>query len=499
MSQPQYDNNGVIIPGHADIVIFGATGDLTKRKLIPALARMFACGLIAPGSRIIGVVRTDDELSSWVNDMSAALQTYAPTAFANTKLQDDFFALLMPFLADLEHPERFADLRDMIDAPDTSPNAMFYFAIPPIFYGQVAHCLHGVGLHDEIRGWRRVIIEKPFGLDLASAKDLNNELQSYFNEAQIYRIDHYMGKGSVQNLFAFRFANSVLEPLWNRNYIDHVQITVAESIGIEYRGPYYENAGVLRDMIQNHLLQLMALVAMEPPAELSADAVRYEKIKVLRSIREIDADTIDEHCICSQYGPGLLDDTPLQGYRWEEGVKHNSSIPTFAALKLYVDNWRWQDVPWLICSGKRLPKRVSEIAIRFRNAPSNLFSQHQSLPHANELVFRLQPDDAMTLHMNAREPGLGTNLHAIKMNAPYAEADDIMPEAYESLLHDALLGDATLFNRADEVEEAWRVLAPVLQHWNKRQSVTLYPGGTWEIPGLEHLAKNCAGGWRLPV
>lgn len=483
-------------PEDADIVIFGASGDLSKRKLLPALAHMYRWNLIAPGSRIIGMVRDAAEVKAWRDQVHAALLRYAPDVVTDKEIWRGFANMLSAIQGNLEDLAAFRRLRDVVEDPASSKNALFYFAIPPAYYEVTAKHLHEAGLTKEERGWRRLVVEKPFGMDLASAVALNDCLLSYFSENQVYRIDHYLGKESVQNLLVFRFANAVLEPVWNRNYIDHVQITVAEDVGVEYRGPYYEKAGALRDMIQSHLLQLLTLVAMEPPVEMTATAVRNEKIKVLRAMRRFRREDVADHALRAQYGPGVIDGESIPSYRSEPGVDPGSYTETFAALRMYVDNWRWQGVPFLLRTGKRLPKRVSEIAIRFRTPPLNLFADNQQRLVGNELVFCLQPNEGMSLDLIAKQPGLAMQLHPLQLVAPYAEPGSAMPEAYETLLHDVLLGDATLFTRADEVEEAWRVLADLLGLWDGATSVLLYPAGTWDIPGLERLAAGCEGGWR---
>lgn len=337
-------------------------------------------------------------------------------------------------------------------------------------------------------------------MDLKSSQLLNKELQELLNESQIYRIDHYLGKESVQNLLVYRFANSILEPLWNRNFIDHIQISAAEDIGIGYRANYYEKSGALRDMIQSHLMQVMTLVAMEPPVEFNANAVRDEKIKVLRAVREIKEENIKQQAVTSQYGTGSdINNEKIKAYVAEEGVSPDSVTETFAAVRFYIDNWRWQGVPFILWTGKRLPKRVSEITIRFRKLPFNLFDTHATPPIANSLVFRLHPDEGIFLRMNAKMPGLTTDTQRMVMRAPYSENGEDVSDAYEVLLHDVLTGDATLFSRADEVEESWSIIEPILNVWKDNISVERYRAGSWDVPGMDALFDDCVGGWHKPT
>ena len=335
-------------------------------------------------------------------------------------------------------------------------------------------------------------------MDLESARQLNHDLQELLNESQIYRIDHYLGKESVQNLLVYRFANSILEPLWNRNFIDHIQISAAESIGIEYRANYYEKSGALRDMIQSHLMQVMTLVAMEPPVEFTADAVRDEKIKVLRAVRHFEAEAIKQETVAAQYGSGQFEDENIKAYVAEDDVSPESVTETFAGVRFHIDNWRWQGVPFILWTGKRLPKRVSEIVIRFRKPPFNLFDTHAIPPLANSLVFRVHPDEGIALRMNAKMPGLTTDTQRMVMRAPYSENGEDVSDAYEVLLHDVLTGDATLFSRADEVEESWSIVEPILNAWKDRISVERYRSGTWEVPGIDALFDDCESGWHKP-
>ena len=480
-----------------NIVILGAGGDLTKRKLIPALVKMLRCGLLHCESKIIGVLKGRKK-EVWLEELHRGMQDYAPDIEMTEEQWQKFITMFTMVDGDLQEEQTYIDLAASIETLQGHKNALFYCAVPPRWYTTIAAGIHKVCLVDEAEGFRRVVIEKPFGMDLESAQKLNNDLQELLNESQIYRIDHYLGKESVQNLLVYRFANSILEPLWNRNFIDHVQISAAESIGIEYRANYYEKSGALRDMIQSHLMQVMTLVAMEPPVEFTADAVRDEKIKVLRAVRPIDPKLIKQQTVAAQYGSGANDDKECKAYVAEDDVSPESVTETFAGVRFHIDNWRWQGVPFILWTGKRLPKRVSEIVIRFRKPPFNLFDTHATVPAANSLVFRVHPDEGITLRMNAKMPGLTTDTQRMIMRAPYAENGEDVSDAYEVLLHDVLSGDATLFSRADEVEESWSIIEPILNDWKERLSVNRYRAGTWDVPGMEELFENCVGGWHKP-
>lgn len=480
-----------------NIVIFGAAGDLTKRKLIPALVKMLRCGLVHPESKIIGVLkgRTNEV---WLDSLRQGLSAYSPDIDMDDQQWEVFSSKLKMVSGDLQDDQTYIDLAASLELMDGRTHAMFYCAVPPDWYTTIAAGLHKHGLDDEENGFRRVVIEKPFGMDLDSARQLNNALQELLNESQIYRIDHYLGKESVQNLLVYRFANSILEPLWNRNFIDHIQISAAESIGIEYRANYYEKSGALRDMIQSHLMQVMTLVAMEPPVEFTADAVRDEKIKVLRAVRHLEPEQVKQQTVVAQYGSGKKGDGKLKAYVAEDGVSPDSVTETFTGVRFYIDNWRWQGIPFILWTGKRLPKRVSEIVIRFRKLPFNLFDTHATPPIANSLVFRLHPDEGIFLRMNAKMPGLTTDTQRMVMRAPYSEDGEDVSDAYEVLIHDVLTGDATLFSRADEVEESWSIIEPILNAWKDRLSVERYHSGTWDVPGMDALFEDCVGGWHKP-
>lgn len=480
-----------------NIVIFGAGGDLTKRKLIPALVKMIRCGLLHNESKIIGILK-DREQEEWLQSLYEGMLDYATDVEITSEQWQTFSSMFSMIEGDLEDDNTYKTLSTALENIGGKVNAMFYCAVPPSMYTTIATGLHKFKLADEKAGFRRVVIEKPFGMDLASAQQLHKELQGLLYESQIYRIDHYLGKESVQNLLVYRFANSILEPLWNRNFIDHIQISAAEHIGIGYRANYYEKSGALRDMIQSHLMQVMTLVAMEPPVEFNSNAIRDEKIKVLRAVRPIKKENVPDQSVTAQYSSGSDDDEKINAYVAEKGVSPDSVTETFAAVRFYIDNWRWQGVPFILWTGKRLPKRVSEITIRFRKVPFNLFDSHASLPITNSLVFRLHPDEGIFLRMNAKMPGLTTDTQRMVMRAPYSENGEDVSDAYEVLLHDVLMGDATLFSRADEVEESWSIIEPILNVWKDRLSVERYRSGTWDVPGMDKLFTSCVGGWHKP-
>lgn len=480
-----------------NIVIFGAGGDLTKRKLIPALVKMLRCGLLHPESKIIGVLKGRTQ-KDWLDSLHQGMADYAKDVEMSQQQWQTFSAMFKMVEGDLEDDSTYQSLGTAMVELNGYKHAMFYCAVPPGMYTTIAAGLHQQGLSDETDGFRRVVIEKPFGMDLPSARQLNLELQALLSETQIYRIDHYLGKESVQNLLVYRFANTILEPLWNRNYVDHIQISAAEDIGIGYRANYYEKSGALRDMIQSHLMQVMTLVAMEPPVEFTANAVRDEKIKVLRAVRHFEKESVLKDTVAAQYSSGTLDDKKIEAYVAEDGVSADSVTETFSAARFYIDNWRWQGVPFILWTGKRLPKRVSEIVIRFRKLPFNLFDTHATPPIANSLVFRLHPDEGIFLRMNAKMPGLTTDTQRMVMRAPYSENGEDVSDAYEVLLHDVLTGDATLFSRADEVEESWSIVDPIIEAWKDRISIERYRAGSWDVPGMDALFTDCVGGWHKP-
>jgi glucose-6-phosphate 1-dehydrogenase len=496
-------------------VIFGANGDLTKRKLLPALYRLAWEGRLAPGFAIIGISRTamsDDDFRGHMRESVAKFLEDSPF---DEDLWRSFAQGLFYMAGDVGDQniyQRLADrLAEVDKARQTAGNILFYLSTQPSQYAPIAE---GIGTANLAKGdgWRRIIIEKPFGHDLTSARELNRRLQKVFDESGIYRIDHYLGKETVQNILAFRFGNGIFEPLWNRRYIDHVQITAAESIGVEGRGAYYQEAGALRDMVQNHLLQVMATVAMEPSAAFSADAVRDERAKLLRSIHVMKPEEIADNAVPGQYGPGRMGGESIPGFRQEKGVDPESQTQTYVAARFVVENWRWAGVPFYIRTGKCLPKRVSEIAIHFRSAPLAVFhnelgagngdagvvDDHEAVP--NLLILRIQPEEGISLKFNSKRPGAGMTLRPVSMDFNYGSSfGERSPSAYETLLLDAIAGDATLYTRQDMVEASWSVVQPILDYWSTRKfSFPNYAPGTWGPAEADEMLKRHGHGWRRP-
>ena len=479
-------------------VVFGAMGDLTQRKLLPSLDNLRANGLLARDFAFIGVARRSLDDASYRDHAVAALREFAgrPVEGAPGK---EFTERIHYVKGDFEDPGTYealgAALAHAARNHGTSGNALFYLATPPDQFGTIVRGLGAAGLTREDAGWRRVVIEKPFGRDLDSAKALNRELEAVLKEDQVYRIDHYLGKETVQNLMVFRFANGMFEPIWNRRYVDHVQITVAEALGVEGRGNYYDHAGVLRDIIQNHIFQILTLVAMEPPATLAAEAVRNEKVKVLDAIRTMSPEQVLHDTVRGQYGEGVVDGRKMIAYRAEPNVSRTSQTETFAALKLQVENWRWAGVPFYVRSGKRLARRDTQISIQFRRPPLLLFREagvEQIDP--NRLDILIQPEEAICISMKAKRPGPSIVLEQVKLDFSYAQFGPLPPATgYERLLHDVMIGDAELFHRADLVEASWRIVAPVLDVWASlpARDFPNYEAGTWgPAASLELLSRD---------
>jgi glucose-6-phosphate 1-dehydrogenase len=462
-------------------VIFGATGNLARTKLLPALYRLEVAGRLPEVTNFIAFGRREWDDAQWRAFMRTALSA-KPGGQCEGASFDKFARRFSYVQGDLQDVNAYRRLLEELGKPKTGvcSNIVFYLAIKPTDFAAVVDGLDAAGLNRP-RGLHRIVAEKPFGVDLESARALNELLHRHFDEKQIFRIDHYLGKETVQNLLVFRFANTLIEPLWNRNFIDHVQITVAEQIGIDTRADYYDQVGALRDMLQNHLMQLLTLVAMEPPAALEAETLRDEKVKVLRSIRPIPKRAVRAHAFRGQYGSGRARGQSLSSYQEEHGVESDSTTETFVAAKFYIDNWRWRGVPFYLRTGKRLAKPLSLIAIRFRHPPQQLFRETPLESIApNWVLLSLQPNESMHLEIHAKQPGLGLATRVIQMNASYRESDEGLADAYEALLLDIARGDASLFLRFDEVEWAWRVVDPILKHWaQEREFIHTYPAGSW--------------------
>ena len=489
------------------MVIFGATGDLTHRKLLPALYNLELEHPLPPQFTVVGVARrpfTNDEFRKQALDSVNSFSRRRPVT---SRVWDTFSNGLFYHQSQFDDPAGYHALAQLLERLDhergTAGNHIFYLATPPSFYATIADNLAAAGLarqRDDGTGWSRIIVEKPFGHDLTSALALNKELNKAFTEQQIYRIDHYLGKETVQNILVLRFGNGIFEPIWNRRYVDNVQITVAESIGLDSRGEYYEEAGAMRDMIQNHMMQLLTLVAMEPPVNFGANAVRDEKVKVLRAIPALVDGEIASDTVRGQYGPGFVAGDQVKGYQQEPGVDPNSRTETYVALKLLVENWRWAGVPFYLRHGKRLAKRITEVSIQFKRPPYLLFrgtGADQMQP--NVLSLRIQPNEGISLMFSAKVPGQEMQLRSVNMDFLYGSSFGVEPpEAYERLLLDAMVGDSTLFTRIDETELAWQLVDSIEQGWRKMLSTTLpqYEPGTWGPKEADALIERDGRTWR---
>ncbi len=492
----------------ASIVILGASGDLARRKLVPALFELHRQGQLAPETAVVGFSRSVDGDEAWRADLKAALASFGGGGPDEEEWRG-FAARLAHVRGDLREAPSFAELKARLEAVEAERglpgNRLFYLAIPPSGIGDAAAHLAEAGLVHPVEPagpWARLVVEKPFGHDLASARALNEQLRARFRESQLFRIDHYLGKETTQNILVFRLGNGIFEPLWNRRYVDHVQITVAETLGVEGRGKFYEESGVFRDIVENHMLQLLCLVAMEPPVAFEANVVRDEKVKVLRSIRPQSPEEILRDTVRGQYAAGTIDGKPVPGYRQEPNVSPSSTRETYAAWKLQIENWRWAGVPFYLRAGKRLPKRVTEIAITFKTPPIALFRRAGVLgQEPNALVLRIQPDEGIALRIGAKEPGPSMRIETVKMDFRYSEFfGEKTPDAYERLLLDALNGDSTLFARRDEVEAAWELVTAVLDVWRESPPRDLpnYEAGTWGPEAAMELLARDGRRWRRP-
>ncbi|MCW8957938.1 MAG: glucose-6-phosphate dehydrogenase, partial [Gammaproteobacteria bacterium] len=447
-------------------VIFGATGNLARNKLLPALYHLESAGRLPAELKIAGFARRDWSDEHYRKAVEEYLEPHARNGL-DREVFERFARRLCYFQGDLHEPDSYRDLASFLEERPLPANRIFYLAIRPAEFGDVSSHLASVGLNQEEKGWSRMVIEKPFGYDLESAHILEQQLHRNFREEQLFRIDHYLGKGTVQNVLVFRFANLMMEPLWNRNFIDHVQITHAESQGIEKRADYYDGAGALRDMMQSHLLQMLTLVAMEPPARLDAESLRDEKVKVLKSIRPIPPNAVHAQAFRAQYKNGVIDGQSVASYLDEEGVAPNSTTETYAALKLYIDNWRWRNVPFYIRTGKRMKRNTSMICIRFKHPPQQLFRETQlEQIKPNWLVLGIQPDECLRAELQVKVPGLEMRTRTTTLDASTCGIPQMKLDAYEALLLDVIEGDSSLFLRYDEVEWAWTVVDPILKVWS---------------------------------
>jgi glucose-6-phosphate 1-dehydrogenase len=483
------------------LVIFGASGDLAHRKLLPALYNLEHEGLLPAAFAVIGLARTPTPHEGFRKAAAEDIRRFVPGAKASVIKALTARMYYLP--GDVGDPGSFQRLKAALAQADarhkTRGNALFYMATGPQFFAPIAEALARHGLLSEDKGFRRLVVEKPFGRDLASARELNGRLLAVARERQIFRIDHYLGKETVQNLLVFRFGNAIFEPIWNRRYVDHVQITVAEDLGVEKRGGYYDHAGALRDMVPNHIFQLISLVAMEPPYSFEADAVREEQSKVIRAFRELSKEGLARQVVRGQYTAGRAEGGTVPGYRQEASVARSSRTETFVAMKLFIDNWRWADVPWVFRTGKRLPCRSTEIVVQFRRAPLRLFKQEGIEALApNQIVIRIQPNEGISLNFEAKRPGPSMRLGTVNMDFRYEDYFGSRPQTgYERLLHDAMLGDATLFRRADALEAGWAFLAPVQEAWKRsRARPRPYPAGTWGPREAEELLGRSWRRWR---
>ncbi len=490
-------------PDNQIIVIFGGRGDLAIRKIIPSLHALYIQGIMPERFAILVTGRgkiTDDTYRNEVKKAVAEAHTERMSHDDKGFVESFSYISMDPSVAaDYNFlAERIGEARDKAG---TGGNTLYYLSVPPELYKDIPRYLAHQGLNNEGDGWKRIIIEKPFGYDYASAVSLNAALLEYWNESQLYRIDHYLGKETVQNILVTRFSNGIFEPLWNRNYVNHVEITSSESLGVEKRGAYYEDTGALRDMIQNHLLHLVGFIAMEPPSSINSTSIRNELVKVFESFRPIKYEEVGSNSLRGQYSGAHVRGEWLEGYRNEANVDPASTTETFAALKVYIDNWRWGGVPFYIRTGKRLPTRVTEAVIHFKPTPHYLFSSKSRCEGCNQLIIRIQPDEGMLLRFGMKIPGAGFNVKNVNMDFHYADlASGRLPEAYERLIYDCMNGDSTLYTRSDAVLAAWRFLEPVINAWKNDPSIPLYgyPAGTWGPEKADDLIEEADLTWRYP-
>jgi glucose-6-phosphate 1-dehydrogenase len=498
------------MPEPCTMVICGATGDLTNRKLAPALYNLMLGGFLPPEFSVVGFARRELTEEAFRRQLLDSINRYSRNRPAKASIWESFSRGISYQQGEFTDPDAFRSLATLLDRIDrdrgTSGNRLFYLAVPPVLYPAIVRHLGAAGLTGSTgegggrRGWSRVIVEKPFGYDLDSARTLNREIRTQFDETQIYRIDHYLGKETVQNLAVFRFGNGLFEPIWNRRYIDSVQITVAETVGVEGRGEFYDQTGALRDIVQNHALQLLAMFAMEPPVEFSATDLRDEKLKVLRAVKPMAPEEVAAATVRGQYVTGWVEGARLSSYRDEPEVDPQSETETFVALRLAIDSWRWAGVPFYLRTGKALPSRVTEIAVQFKRAPLALFARAAPFQiDPNILAIRVQPDEGILIRFGAKVPGPGLMIRNVNMDFRYGSSFAVdSPDAYETLLLDAMIGDPSLFTRGDEVERAWQILDPIIDAWRAGSGGPLhfYAAGSWGPPAADELLEREGREWR---
>lgn len=484
------------------MVIFGASGDLAYRKLIPAIFDLHENKLLPKNFAVLGVSRSEISDLAFREKMKKGIKEFSHYKNSSDDVIDLFLEKLSYLSMDTGDGNEYGALKKKLSEIDaehgTDKNYIFYLSTPPQLYSKISKFLYGQGLNLQRKGFRRIIIEKPFGHDLQSALDLNKELLDFFDDNQIYRIDHYLGKETVQNLMVTRFANGIYEPLWNRNYIQHIEVSAAESIGVEGRGGYYDEAGALRDMVQNHLMQLVALIAMEPPTKINAEAIKYEKMKVFQAFHPLSESDLKQNVIRGQYSASKIRGEEVPGYRQEKNVDKKSRTETFFAMKFFIDNWRWAGVPFYIRTGKRLPTRVTEIVIHFKPSPQQLFCDNDN---DNQLILRIQPDEGILLKTGMKMPGSGYDVKTVNMDFHYTDLDDhYIPEAYERLILDCMIGDSTLFMDGPASEETWKFVQPILSYWENDDKAPLYgyPAGTWGPEKTDSLIEGENQQWRYP-
>lgn len=489
-------------------VIFGASGDLAVRKLIPAIFELHKADYLPKNFAVLGVSRSDYSDEAFRSKVFFANEfiEHQDKQNRDEEMEKEFARRLSYIPIQTSESDDYAKVKSELEKLDKEfnigGNYIYYLSTPPFLYETIPACLAAHGLNEENDGWKRLVIEKPFGYDLETAVELNRSIKNYFDEDQIYRIDHYLGKETVQNLLVTRFANGIFEPLWNRNYIEHVQITNAENLTVGSRGGYYDKSGALRDMFQNHLMQIIAHIGMEPPIAADAAAIRDEKLKLLKSIRPIKEENVPSQVIRGQYTPSTINSERVNGYREEEGVPKDSRTETFVALKFFIDNWRWAGVPFYVRSGKSLPTKVTEVVITFKDPPNALFRKEKQVYNDNnQLIIRIQPNEGLVLKFGMKVPGAGFEVKDVGMDFHYSDLTDVhVPAAYERLLLDVIKGDATLYARGDSVEEAWRFVEPILNAWKNKPEIKVhgYPAGTWGPTVVSKLIESDKVTWRNP-